>query len=116
MDSTAKWAFAPENGRWRSGVEIETRVTAAVATAVCREALRKQRTCRVEMPVALTLKVDGKTYVRPSTPRAKQRRTHQWKCSVPNWYSFVRNRELHSCMATVACNGRFSDDPPTRMV
>ena len=30
-----------------------------------------------EKPVALTLKLDGKTYVRLSTLRAKQRRTHQ---------------------------------------
>jgi hypothetical protein len=30
-----------------------------------------------EKPVALTLKLDGKTYIRLSTLRATQRRTHQ---------------------------------------
>jgi Ribbon-helix-helix protein, copG family len=30
-----------------------------------------------EKPIALTLKIDGKTYERLTTLRAKQRRTHQ---------------------------------------
>ena len=36
-----------------------------------------QQSNKPEKPVALTLKLDGKTYVRLSTLRATQRRTHQ---------------------------------------
>ena len=36
-----------------------------------------RRSSKPEKPVALTLKLDGKTYVRLSTLRATQRRTHQ---------------------------------------
>lgn len=38
---------------------------------------RRAGTSAGEKPVALTLKVDGKTYVRLSTLRATQRRTNQ---------------------------------------
>ncbi len=37
----------------------------------------QSRLGKPEKPVALTLKLDGKTYVRLSTLRATQRRTHQ---------------------------------------
>jgi predicted transcriptional regulator len=45
-----------------------------MATAKARA---EQQPSKQEKPVALTLKLDGKTYVRLSTLRATQRRTHQ---------------------------------------
>ena len=45
-----------------------------MATAKARA---EQQPSKQEKPVALTLKLDGKTYISLSTLRATQRRTHQ---------------------------------------
>ncbi len=42
-----------------------------------RSELKEGKRTVYEKPVALTLKIDGKTYLRLSTLRAIQRRTHQ---------------------------------------